>query len=134
MFCGAPFLPKQQQLSPENVLGVMRRVPVLVALLAVSTSAIARGGRGSDGEATLMLALLAVFAVGSLGVWIDKNYPSFFPSLGGLALIFILSGFIAQVAAGLGLVSGWGALAVFAAAFLAILFGIPALLSRSRKK
>lgn len=82
----------------------------------------------------LMLALLAVFAVGTMGIWIDKNYPSFFPSIGGFALIFILSGFIAQVAKGLGLVSGREVLAVMAVAFLAIVFGIPVLLSRLRQK
>ncbi|MEC9362629.1 MAG: hypothetical protein VYC42_05330 [Pseudomonadota bacterium] len=81
-----------------------------------------------------MLAFLAVFAVGGAVVWVEREFPDFFSTLGGFALIFIASGFIGQIAEGVGLVSGWGTIAVTAAAFLAIVFGLPNLFSRGRWK
>ena len=100
----------------------MRKLALSLSIVALlfAEDALARGGRG---DGTLFFLLVLTIGIG-YGIYrVHKRYPDFFRALGGFALLFIFSGWIAQLADFFGIAKGRELLVVWAIAF-AGLFGL----------
>lgn len=68
----------------------------------ISSEVSARGG--VSGESGALIGIIILIGIGGLGVWVHKAFPNFFPNIGGLIVLLMVSQFLAVILASIGVI------------------------------